>query len=497
MDEDREESPQGEANKFNVRGFSRNVIIYSAGQALLFVIGAIQGLIIPKFLSVVDYGYFQMFILYTSYVGLLHLGFIDGALVRWASGGKEILGRELKPAFLFYSLQLVAEILPLIIICFFIFQAQNQTIALLALAFAFIYDLGFLFVFAAQAIKNFRLIALVNVIKTVILFGIIVLLIITGHTAYYLIILALICAQLIFSIIMATQFSRYLSMKVSGINAHLMWQQAKSNFGIGIYILLGNLIILLYMTFDRLIVNTFFSVEQFAVYSFAMSIVLITYLFISAVAQVFYPYLARIGTELRTKAYQLGKPSIIIAWVLILAAYYPAVWIINLYLPQYTASIPLLKLLLCTVLFGGFIQILHVNYYMSYRKQRQYFQIALVSLVFLAVLITLTLVFNKTLYGIALAALIGYAFWYILNEIYLNSILGFGYKTILKDVVLIGIILAVFLSSNLLSTSIIVQLLIYLVVVAVAITIFTRKEITELIALIISMRNEKRNLPAC
>jgi len=493
MGEEREDNPQGAVTKFNVGSFSRNVIIYSAGQVLLFVIGAIQGLIVPKFLSIVDYGYFQMFALYSSYAGLLHLGFTDGALVRWASGGKEIISRELKPAFIFYSMQLMAVILPLVIICSFILHAQNQFIALSVLAYAFVYDFGFLFIFAAQAVRNFKLIALVNIIRSVIVFAAIIFILATGHNFYNLVILALICGQLIFSIIMVLQYRKYLMTKVSEISINSMWQQAKLNFRIGIFILLGNLIIVLYTTFDRLIINTFFSVEQFAIYSFAMSIVLIAYIFVSAVSQVFFPYLARVGTELRVKAYQLGKPSIIIIWCCILAAYYPAVWLINLYLPQYTESIAILKILLCTVVFGGLIQILHVNYYMSFQRQKKYFLFALASLAVLAILIVLTLVLNRTLQNVALATLVGFGVWYFVNEIYLNNMLGFGYKPMLKDLFLIVIILIIFTGSSLVSASIIVQLLVYLVVVAAVVFVFLRKEIIELVSVVNFIRREKRN----
>jgi len=70
--------------QFDLRAFGSDVLIYSSGQILLLVFSLVQSLIIPKYLSTADYGYWQLFLLYTTYTGILHFGFIDGMLVRWA-----------------------------------------------------------------------------------------------------------------------------------------------------------------------------------------------------------------------------------------------------------------------------------------------------------------------------------------------------------------------------------------------------------------------------
>jgi hypothetical protein len=117
----------------------------------------------------------------------------------------------------------------------------------------------------------------------------------------------------------------------------------------------------------------------------------------------------------------------------------------------------------------------------------------LASLAVLAILIVLTLVLNRTLQNVALATLVGFGVWYFVNEIYLNNMLGFGYKPMLKDLFLIVIILIIFTGSSLVSASIIVQLLVYLVVVAAVVFVFLRKEIIELVSVVNFIRREKRN----
>jgi O-antigen/teichoic acid export membrane protein len=352
------------------------------------------------------------------------------------------------------------------------------------LVYGFISNVVGLFIIASQAEKKFKSLTVVNIAKALLVFGIILAILLTQNNQFYTVIGAMICGQLIFGIIMLFLFRRYFK---GTVNLGAAKEYAKANLRIGMYLLPGNFIIVLFMTLDRLAVNTSFSVEQFAVYSFAMSIVTIVYLFISAIAQVLFPYLIRVKHELRAEAYRLGKPSMILAWCGILAIYYPFVLLINRFFPQYVQCIPIMAVLLCSVAYGSIIQILHVNYYMSYFKQRQYLFSAVMALVIFVLLLASALIFYKTLLGIAVATLISLCVWFIGNELYLNTILKFPYRSLVKDLVFIIGVSAVFLISTFLTVSLILQLLLYLVATAVLVFIFMRHELMELLALAISI----------
>jgi hypothetical protein len=82
-------NPPKSNKQFNIRAFSSDVLIYSSGQAILLLLSIGQGLIIPKYLSIEAFGWWQLFVLGSTYVGILNFGFLDGILIRWA-------GRDLK-----------------------------------------------------------------------------------------------------------------------------------------------------------------------------------------------------------------------------------------------------------------------------------------------------------------------------------------------------------------------------------------------------------------
>ena len=58
------EEKQSEATgQLEIRAFGKDVLIYSLGNGFVLLFGFVQVLIIPKYLSVEAYGYWQLFIL--------------------------------------------------------------------------------------------------------------------------------------------------------------------------------------------------------------------------------------------------------------------------------------------------------------------------------------------------------------------------------------------------------------------------------------------------
>ena len=63
-------------------------------QIVVLIISVIRTLIVPKFLTVEDYGYWQTYLLYISYISILCLGFNDGIYLKYAKLGKEGLEKR-------------------------------------------------------------------------------------------------------------------------------------------------------------------------------------------------------------------------------------------------------------------------------------------------------------------------------------------------------------------------------------------------------------------
>lgn len=486
MDKKQDENQSDTLNRLNLWAFGSDVLVYALGQGLLLLFAFIQFLIIPKYLSVEDYGYWHLFMLYASYVGILHFGFIDGILVRWA--GKELaqVGNEIKTAFRFLLLEQLIVIVPLVLLLYFLLLPPFQWIGLVILPYAFIINLATFFIFTAQAVRKFRLLTAVNVGKGLAFLILIILLFAFGYLNYHYVIFASLTASLISLFAFASWFRRYLWVKMPSLSS--LWAYGRENINIGIFVMLGNFVVLLFLTIDRLMVSSFFAIEQFAMYAFALTIAMIAYTFVGAVAQVFFPYLSGVAPELRTRAYQLGKPAIILSWAVILAIYFPLTRLIEFYLPHYIASLPIMQILLCTVGFGGLIQILHVSYYKVYRKQRQYFLWGITALALSVILNLLAIKIGGTLESVAIATLVSFLIWYIMNELNLRSVVGESKRELWKGLAVLGSYLGAFWLASFAADWFVTQILIYIGFFILVTWLLFGSEAKQLIALMNELR---------
>jgi O-antigen/teichoic acid export membrane protein len=472
---------------FDLHRFGSDILVYSWGNALILLFGFVQLLIIPRYLSVEDFGYWQLFMLYASYVGILHLGFINGIHVRWA--GKELnqVGNEIKTAFTFLLLQQLVVIMPLGLLLYFLLQPPFQWIGLMILVYAFILNLAAFFTWTCMAVRKFKLLTAVNVSIGLAFLILIILLFAFGFLNYQYIIFASLTASLLALFALAFWFRQYLWGEMPSISSLLAY--GKENINIGIFVLLGNFVVVLFLTIDRLMVSSFFAIDQFAVYAFALTLAMSAYTFVGAVFQVFFPNLSAMTPELRAKAYQLGKPAIILAWATILAIYFPLTKLIEFYLPHYVASLPIMQILLGTVGFGSLIQILHVSFYLAYRKQRVYFLRGITALALSALLNLLAIQVWGTLESVTVATLISFVIWYIMNELSLRSVVEQSNSELWKGLAILASYLGAFWLASLLWDWFIAQMLIYIGFFLLVTWLLLRSELRELVMVANDLRN--------
>ncbi|MCE5338465.1 MAG: hypothetical protein LLF90_07265 [Methanomicrobiaceae archaeon] len=473
-------------DQFNLRAFGSDVLIYSTGQILLLAFGLVQSLIIPKYLSTADYGYWQLFLLYTTYVGILHLGFLDGILVRWAGKEFEEIKQEVPTAFRFLLLEqlLVVGVLALVLIAI---DLPFLEIGLAVLANAIIVNILTFFIFTAQAVKRFKLVTAINISKGGLFLLLVLALFGGGKFGYGDLYLATIVTGSILLILFAIHLrSSLLSQPTPGKSLRTYGTE---NISIGLFVLLGNFMAVLLTTVDRLTVSSFFPVTQFAQYTFAMSMCAVVIMFVQAVSLVFFPYLSGSSSELRTRAYQLLRPAITIFWAGALVMYFPFTAWVEFYLPHYTASLPLMAILLCMIGFSSQIQILHVNFFKAYRKQRMYFALAGISLVCAVALYLLAATFFGTLASIAITAVISSLLWYLLNEFSLRRFASTDVQDIVKWLLVIGVYAGAFLVTPALVQGWMSGMVIYLAIFVLVTATALKSEVISLLSLISAVVN--------
>ena len=101
---------------------ANNLTYAFTAQVISFVCSVIMSLIVPKLLGIKQFSYWQLFIFYTTYVGLFHFGLSDGIYLRY--GGikqeeldKPLIGSQFRVMFSFHVLLAIAIIIVAPMIC--------------------------------------------------------------------------------------------------------------------------------------------------------------------------------------------------------------------------------------------------------------------------------------------------------------------------------------------------------------------------------------------
>lgn len=397
-----------------------NIIKVAASNILKLLAGVLVGFLLPKIIGVTDYGYYKIFTLYASYVGLLHFGFADGVYLKY--GGKNF--DELsKTSFRFYSLFLI--VIELII------SVVGAIISLFALSgdLRFIFMCLAVYLFTANIINFYQIISQITgrfnelSIRTVIQ---------SVLTALAVVVLWLVKRYADVSI----SYKIYTAIYV-GINVLLMlWyiftyrdltfgKQDRSNkkeiwefVKLGFPLLFANLSSTLILNIDRQFVSVLFDTDTYAVYAFAYNMLGLITTALSAISTVIYPTLKRTDEGTLKGTYSRLIEIILILVFGCLIVYFPLCWFVNWFLPKYADSLPIFRIILPGLAISSAVTIVMHNYYKTFGKETNFFIKSIVVLVLSAGANYAAYAIFKTTQAISIASIIVMLIWYVLIEIY-------------------------------------------------------------------------------
>ena len=72
------------SNSITGKKVAKNLILSVTAQVISILISFILGFIVPKLIDQLQYSYWQTYLLYVGYVGILHFGILDGIVLRYS-----------------------------------------------------------------------------------------------------------------------------------------------------------------------------------------------------------------------------------------------------------------------------------------------------------------------------------------------------------------------------------------------------------------------------
>lgn len=409
-----------------------NIKYVLISQIVSYTMSFVTAFILPKLLGVNANGYYQLYLLFTNYVGILHLGFNDGVYLKFGGCDYADLPRAVFRAFMrFYFAFNLAEVLVFTALLIFEKDPNRRFAIFFAVLNILVVNGAGLFNKINQIsnrIKLFSAVVIAGNVQT--LAGVGVLLLFHGIN-FRTVILCDFAAKLMMLLINLL-FDRDI---VFGRSAPLggTLDQCLDNFRVGIKLTIANLMGMLVLNLGNFILS-FGSIANFSLYSFAVNSTNIAMMFISAISLVLYPILCRLDREALPRYFLLMNRLLCSAIFCMMLLYYPLELAIKLWLKEYTPVLDYLYLLFPIVIMQSKILMLINTYYNSLREEKAML-IANISSIVVFICITLPLfALFPSIKVIAWTTLITFTWRCYASEIYLKKKMGIkGIRNIVEE----------------------------------------------------------------
>lgn len=390
-------------------------------QGLSLGVSIILSFILPKFIGVSEFGYWQLFIFYTTYAGFFHLGLTDGIYLR--TGGKKynelnhsLLGTEMKLLNLFQIL--LTFIISMLVIkiedtperCFVIIGFLIYMVIFNSVAY-----LGYIFQ-AVNRTKDYSKALIIE--KTCCLLAVIVTILLQKADFKYYIIIYIVCDgfALLYCIWKGKEivFSTFQNLRKT-------LQDMKINITIGIKLLIANLASLLIIGFNRILIDYHWGIEEFGKFSMALSLTNFFLLFITQISMVLFPVLRQTDNNNIKKYYVNLRNILFVLLPMIFIAYFPLQIILKIWLPQYAESFQYLIFLLPICIYDGRMQMLCTTYFKVLRKEKFLLIVNIIAMSISCLLGIVGTFFINNVYVVIFAIVISIVIRNLISEIYLGK----------------------------------------------------------------------------
>lgn len=402
--------------------FFKNIAIVIISNLFSAVAGILIGFIIPKILSVNDYGYYKTFTLYSTYIGLLHFGFIDGIYLKFAGQSYEELDKEKFRTYTrFLMLMETAFTVTLLGVSFFFLKTSTFFVLLFVALNIFLTNMSSYFEFIDQVTMRFTrrsirkvLLSLLNITSVVVLYLLWTYKNISISGLLYIEITCLISALILLWYIFTYRkiiFGRGAKFKEEKGNII-------SFFKVGILLLFATLVSQFIFAVDQQFVNIFFDTETYASYAFAYNMINVILIATSAISVVFFPTIKKLSKENLISQYNSINAFFLMFVAFCLVAYFPVDIIVRTFLSKYESSLLIFTIVFPGAVISSSITSIKYNCYKAFNHIKSFFFIALIVLaVSIGADTAVYFIFKDPKY-IAIASIVCLLGWYIACELF-------------------------------------------------------------------------------
>ena len=462
------------------KGFT-NIKYVLISQVVFYALGFLTSFVLPGVLGVVPNGYYQVYMFYIAYVGILHFGFNDGVYLKYGSCDYDQLPRELFRSFIrFYLVLAGSEMFIFSMLLMMEKDPGKQFAFVFVILDILVVNLSALFNYINQITGRIKLYSFAVVAEKIQIVVAVVVLIALRKVDFRLVIVCDFGAKLVVLAInmwndRAIVFGRHVPM-------HQALPECWDNISTGMKLMVANLMGMLVIGLGRLILERFGSVRNFSLYSFAVSSINIAMMFVSSVSLILYPMLCRLDRRALPGYFLFINRMLCTIIFCMLLLYFPLVPAIRVFLPKYTPVLDYLYLLFPIVIMQSKIQLLMNTYYKSLRQEKAMMFANLSSVAMFLVLAVPSFYMMRSIEVIVWSTLLTFTWRCYASEVFLKRVMGIrGYRNIVEE---LGVAVVFILAAGILKG--VAGMAVYVLCVAVYLALHHREIITDVRKLVVS-----------
>lgn len=428
----------------------KGIFKVSSSNIIALMLSMLTSFLLPIFISVEEYGYWQLFVLYVSYTGFFVLGFNDGVHLNYANYDyDEPLTAKFKSFGIFLSILSLLESIILTALLFVFTKEHGNMFFILLLCILNIFPQAIigLFTYMNQSTLRFSQYAIGNIFDKIVFATIMVVLLLAGvkDSSYY---------------IASYTFSRYLLLGYHWYSSRLVFSTKKApmkrlkeeivkNFKDGFPLMIATILNGSIIVGSRLLVQGKYGIESFSAFSFSIHTIVVATQFISAIATVFYPIMKRSDSETLPIMYMsFDKISTIISSVLLLS-YYLVIIVVKLVYSDYIVILDYLFWVYPLFIFNCKSNLLVTNFY----KVRNLPNVLILTNG-VAIILHLLFAFGAyylfgTIESIAASVLISYCLWYYVCQVHIYRTEKWKIQaSVFYDIIIVFLFIVVAITTN-------------------------------------------------
>lgn len=400
--------------------FAQNLSYAFLAQGVSLIMSILISLMVPKLLGVEEFGYWQLFIFYSSYITFFHFGLNDGIYLKYGGISYDDMNKSSLKSQIYIGLYyetIIAIVIVIISICFM--GDPNRIFVVVATSIYFlIYSTSNFLGYVFQAANETKIYS-ISVIISRIFFAVSILCIFISKTKDYKIFIILYIIGFITSAVYCIYKGRDIFKSETLPIMQAIDETMKSVF-IGIKLMLANIASMLILGIGRLVIDNIWGITEFGKISLSITLTNFILTFINQVSIVMFPSLRQTNESQQQKIYSSVRNALGLFLPIVFIGYFPVKILLNIWLPEYQESIQYLAILLPLCTFDGKMQMLCNTYLKVLRYEKKLLQINLFTLVISTVLSLIGGYVFKSINFIIISMVLSVAIRSVYAEIVLN-----------------------------------------------------------------------------